>query len=493
MGTLLLALAAACSEAPVDRTWHEERGYRWQLLLRARGGDPGLHELTAPETGLDHANTVSDAHALANRNLLIGAGVALGDIDGDGLPDVFLASLEKPPALYHNDGNFHFTNITASSGIDTALMGTMAAAFADVNGDGRLDLVVGTLGGAIKLWIGDGRGHFADSTSVSGLTGGYAATGLTFADVDGDGDVDLYVATYKVRNNLDVYPLERIAFDKVVQKVNGKYEVRPEWAKEYRIEDRPDLGGVIRSQRADPDLFFLNDGKGHFTRTPISGARFVDENGKPLTQEPDYFTLAARFYDVNGDGAPDLYVCNDFEDPDPFWINDGKGNFHLLPGPAMRENSNTCMSVDFGDINRDGHVDMFSADMMSRTLAERQRQIPTNRPMPKPIGLHSDQQQWMSNMLQLARGDGTGANIATYAGADASAWTWGSASLDVDLVGYEHLGVVNGYRWDIRNADGSESIRSAGPPVPYTGRQGEFPRRDAHRVAFHNERNLTFP
>ncbi|HEX7021075.1 MAG TPA: VCBS repeat-containing protein, partial [Gemmatimonadaceae bacterium] len=262
--------------------------------------------------------------------------------------------------------------------------------------------------------------------------------------------------------------------------------------KEYRVEDRPDLGGVIRSQRADPDFFLVNDGKGHFTRTPISGARFVDENGKPLAQDPDYFTLAARFYDVNGDGAPDLYVCNDFEDPDQFWINDGKGNFRLLPGTSMRESSNTCMSVDFGDVNRDGHVDFFTADMMSRTLEERQQQFPTNSPMPKPIGLANDRQQWMSNMLQLARGDATWANIASFAGLEASDWTWGSAFVDVDLDGYEDLLVVNGHRWDIRNADVVERIKSAMPPVPYNREQGEFPRLDAHSVAFHNNHDLTF-
>ena len=496
-GTLLLALAvslaAACSEtAPVDRTWHAERGFRWQLLQRPRGGGPGLHELTASKTGLDHANVVDDEHALANRNLLIGAGIAVGDVDGDGLPDVFLTSLERPAALYHNDGHFKFTDITASSGIDTRGLATMSAAFADVNGDGNLDLVVGTLGGPIKLWIGDGHGHFSDSTSVSGIPGGYAATGLTFADVNGDGHLDLYVATYKPRNLLDVYPPNEISFDKIVQKVNGTYQVRPEWQREYRVEDRPDLGGVIRSQRADPDLFLINDGKGHFTPTPIAGARFVDENGKPLAQDPDYFTLAARFYDVNGDGAPDLYVCNDFDDPDQFWINDGKGNFRLLPGWAMRETSNTCMSVDFGDVNRDGHVDLFTADMMSRTLAERQQEYPTNTPMPKPIGLASDRQQWMSNMLQLARGDGTWANVASFAGVDASEWTWGSAFLDVDLDGYEDLITVNGHRWDIRNADVVDRIRNGVARVPFDREQGEFPRLAAHSVAFRNQRNLTF-
>lgn len=490
---LLVLGAAACSEAPpVDRAWHQGHGFRWQLLQHPRGGAPGLHELTASMTALDHANMVDDEHALANRNLLIGAGVAVGDVDDDGLPDVFLASLERPAALYHNEGNFKFADVTANSGIDTRGIATLSAAFADVNGDGHLDLVVGSLGGPIKLWIGDGRGHFSDSSAVSGIPGGYAATGLTLADVNGDGHLDLYVATYKTRNLLDVYAPSQISFDRVVQKVNGMYVVRPEWQKEYRVEDRPDLGGVIRSQRADPDLFLINDGKAHFSRTPISGPRFVDENGRPLAQDPDYFTLAARFYDVNGDGAPDLYVCNDFDDPDQFWINDGNGNFRLLPGTAMRETSNTCMSVDFGDVNRDGHVDLFTADMMSRTLEERQQEFPTNSPMPKPIGVQSDRQQWMSNMLQLSRGDGTWANIAAFAGVEASEWTWGSALLDVDLDGYEDLIVVNGHRWDIRNADVVERIRSGVPRIPWNREQAEFPRLAAHSVVFHNRHDLTF-
>ncbi len=446
--------------------------------------------LTASRTGLTHENTVDDAHAMANRNLLIGAGVALGDIDGDGLPDIFLASVERPGALYHNDGGMHFTDVTAASGIDTRGLATTCAVFADVDGDGNLDLIVGTLGGPIKLWKGDGKGHFTDATATSGLIGGYAATALTLADVDGNGTLDLYVGTYKVRNALDAYSPRERAFNEVVKKVDGKFVVADRWQSEYRIEDRPDLGGVMRSQRADPDLFFLNDGHGHFTHVPIAGPRFVDENGKPLAHEPDFFTLAARFYDVNGDGAPDLYVCNDFEDPDQFWINDGKGNFHLVDWLAVRQTSNTCMSVDFGDVNRDGYVDFFTADMLSPTLAERQRQTPTNSPAPKAVGLSNDRPQWMRNSLQLGRGNGTWAQIADYAGVAAADWTWGSAFLDVDLDGFEDLIVANGHRWDIRDADTFERIRTAG--VPWNREQGEFPRLDARSMAFRNGGDLTF-
>jgi enediyne biosynthesis protein E4 len=497
LGAIPIAIAITIVSAlgcgrPVDTSWHQEHGYRWHELPVPRRGHAGFTRLTSARTGLTHANVVDDAHAVLNRNLLLGAGVAIGDVDGDGLPDVFLPSLERPAALYHNDGGMHFTDITASSGIDTRDLQTTSAVLADLDGDGNLDLIVGTFGGPLKLWLGDGKGHFRDATAASGLVGGYAATTITVADVDGDGDLDVYVGTYKLRNALDAYPPSERSFDQVVRKVGSKYEVVDKWKKEYRVEDRPDLGGVMRSQRAEPDLFFLNDGHGHFTRVPITGPRFFDEAGKPLTQEPDYFTLAARFYDVNGDGAPDLYVCNDFEDPDEFWLNDGKGNFRLVPWHAVRQTSNTCMSVDFADVNRDGYVDFFTADMMSPTLAARQRQVPTHSPQPKPVGLVNDRPQWMKNALQVNRGDGTWAQVADFANLAASDWTWGSAFVDVDLDGYEDLIVANGHRWDVRDADTYERIGSSSPRVPWNLEQKEFPRLATPNMVFRNGGDLAF-
>ena len=183
-GRCFFASLVAITASPVDARdrrrwtsrWHQEAGYRWRALDFTSGTHTGFTRLSARATGITHRNDVDDEHAMANRNLLIGAGAALGDIDGDGRPDVFLASVEQPAALYHNDGGFHFTDVTATSGIDTRGLATTGAAFADVDGDGDLDLLCGTLGGPLKLWLNDGKGHFTDATATSGLTGGYAAT-----------------------------------------------------------------------------------------------------------------------------------------------------------------------------------------------------------------------------------------------------------------------------------------------------------------------------
>ena len=492
-------LTMACGEhTPTVGAWEQGEGYRWRALdvgdaaPSTRDATAGFTALTPARTGIVHEYVLDVTRALTNRDLLIGAGVAAGDVDGDGYPDLFAASVSGRATLYRNRGGFRFEDVTESSGlrIDSLSVG---ATFADVDGDGDLDLVVGTRGGSVMLWQNDGTGRFTDATATSGLVGGYGATTLTMADVDRDGDLDLYVATYKTRNALDVHPPQARAFDQVVTKrPDGRYAVKPEWAADYRIEDRPDLGGIVRSQRADPDLFFLNDGTGRFMRTPIQGPRFRDEAGRPLTQEPDFFTLAARFYDVNGDGAPDLYVCNDFEDPDQFWLNDGAGNFRLAPREALAATSNTCMSVDFGDVDRDGTVDLFTADMLAPTLAAQQRQIPTHTPLPKPLGMEGNRPQWMRNMLHVGRGDGTWASLGDFAGVAATDWTWGSAFLDIDLDGFEDLITLNGHHWDARDADTFDRIRDAFPRVPWNEEQREFPRLAIPNITFRNRGDLTF-
>jgi len=252
------------------------------------------------------------------------------------------------------------------------------------------------------------------------------------------------------------------------------------------------LGAVVRVQRAEPDWFYLNDGKGKFTHVPFTSGRFLDESGKPLTEDPDRFGLSARFFDANGDGYPDLYVCNDFEDPDQFWINDGTGNFRSAPRLALRESSNSSMAMDFSDIDRDGNTDFFVADMRSRDSRRLKTQSPTHTPLPKQIGIMDDRPQMQRNTMFLNRGDGTYAEIASEAGIDASEWSWSSLFLDVDLDGYEDLLIGTGHLWDVMDSDTWDRIKASATGEKWHDEFKQFPKLSLKNVAFHNNRDLTF-
>src|SRR4030095_6009420 len=145
------------------------------------------------------------------------------------------------------------------------------------------------------------------------------------------------------------------------------------------------------------------------------------------------FSLAARFADVDQDGDPDLYIANDFEDPDEFWLNDGQGHFRLAPRTAIRTASNSTMAVDFADVNGDGLLDMLQVDMLSRDSRRLRTQIPTHTALPKMPGVIEDRPQMQRNTLFLTRGDGSLAQIAELAGVTASGWSWSALFADIDL------------------------------------------------------------
>src|SRR5262249_7797879 len=135
----------------------------------------------------------------------------------------------------------------------------------------------------------------------------------------------------------------------------------------------------------EPDQLLLNDGRGHFTPASWTDGTFLDEDGKKLTAPPLDWGLTAAFRDLNGDGAPDLYVCNDYWTPDRIWLNAGQGHFRAISRWAIRQTSSSSMGVDFADIDRDGHVDFLVTDMLSRDPHLRKRQNPARWPIPEPI------------------------------------------------------------------------------------------------------------
>ncbi|HRZ37174.1 MAG TPA: VCBS repeat-containing protein, partial [Candidatus Paceibacterota bacterium] len=380
--------------------WQDVAGYRVRPVVQPPGKRPGFTLLTPAQSGLNFTNVLTPGRAAENQIRLNGSGVALGDADGDGWCDIYLCGLENENALYRNLGNGRFTNITASAGVGCGGQYSSGAVFADVDGDGDLDLLVNGVGTGTRLFLNGGGAVFTEAAEA-GLVRTYGATTAALADTDGDGDLDLYVANYRTTT------VRSTGF--VVLNVGGRRMIRPQ--DRERLELTPE-GRVL--EHGEPHFFYRNDGGGRFSIVPWTDGSFVDEDGRPLAGAPRDWGLSAMFRDLNGDGAPDLYVCNDFHSNDKIWINDGRGRFRLIDRLAIRNSATFSMAADFADVNRDGHDDILVSDMMSRQHGRRLMQDAGMDPYSVRLGVFDDRQQFDRTVLQLNRGDGTYAEMAYY-------------------------------------------------------------------------------
>jgi hypothetical protein len=457
-------------------------------------GHPGFTLLSPEATGLNFTNQLDEALGASNRVFYNGSGVAVGDFDNDGLPDIFLCSLSGRNALYKNLGNWRFKDVTAEAGLGGLLPLSRGAVFADINGDGFLDLLISVTGRGVLCFLNDGHGRFTDVTAAAGTSGKYGSTTMALADIDGNGTLDLYIANYRTDDIRD----------------HGRVTMT-------MVHGRPVLAGadtnrflLVNGQLVEcgePDQLLLNDGAGHFKPVSWTDGTFLDEEGHKLAEAPLDWGLCASFRDVNNDMAPDLYVCNDYWTPDRFWMNDGHGHFRAAEKTALRKTSASSMGVDFADIDRDGYVDFFVVDMMSRTPALRKRQGFAQVPVATPVGVIDDRPQVMRNTLFLNRQDGTFAEIAFYANVAASDWSWSPLFMDVDLDGYEDLLIGAGHFRDVQDYDAENKIRAL--QHSWNGFKNEselqksfarelmehnrlYPRLDLPIVAFRNQGDCTF-
>ena len=478
---LLPGIAALLLHAVAGaQTWQEGPSYRCIPLKVPATGHAGFTLMDPRQTGIDFTNTLSDQNAAQNQIRLNGSGVALGDVDGDGLCDIFVCSLEGHVALYKNLGGWRFTNITAAAGLDFPGNYSTGATFADVDGNGTLDLLINGIGTGTRLFLNDGHGHFTEAKD-SGLAHEYGAMTCALADIDGKGPLDLYVANYRTTT------IRTTGFS--LLNMNGRRMIRPQ--DRGRLELTPQ-GRVL--EHGEPHLLYRNDGHGHFTPLSWTGGTFLDEEGRPLKEAPHDWGLTAAFRDLNGDGVPDLYVCNDFHSPDRIWINDGQGHFRAIPHLAIRHTPTFSMAVDFADVDRDGRDDILVSDMMSRDHGRRLMQIAAMQPYTIRPGEFADRPQVDRTALQWNRGDGTYAEIAAYAGLDNCEWNWSIIFLDVDLDGFEDVLASTGHMFDTQDSDAQARIAANGPYPPSKVPQKLLmlpPLRQA-KLAFRNRGDLTF-
>jgi enediyne biosynthesis protein E4 len=477
--------------------WQQENGYSWISLAVPTGGKTGFKLLPPGETGINFTNTLDLRAGEANRVLFNGSGVAVGDFNGDGLPDLYFCSLNGHNALYQNLGGMRFKDVTQQSGIVCSNQFCRGAVFADINGDGLVDLLVATTGNGVLCFLNEGHGKFSDATAAAGTATRYGSVTLALADVDGNGTLDLYVANNRTDDIRDKGEVD-------LQMVNGKLTVPPS------LRDRLVVVNGKVFEYGEPDILYLNDGRGHFSGVSWTNGAFLDEDGKALTGRPLDWGLTASFRDINGDGYPDLYVCNDYWTPDRIWLNDGHGHFRAAQKSAFRETSASSMGIDFADLNRSGNLDIFVVDMLSRSQQLRKRQSFAQTPVASPVGAIDNRPQVMRNTLLQNRGDGTFAEIANYAGLAASDWSWSPLFLDVDLDGYEDVLIAAGHTKDVQDLDAQGQIRArrqlrnkisqiADPKAREEAFiQGKiensrlYPALDQPIVAFHNLKNYQF-
>src|SRR5579859_5433390 len=394
---------------------------------KPQAGGPPLFELMQ-HTGIDFNNVVEDGrldNSFLFRNFYNGGGVAIGDINNDGLPDIFLTSNMGENKLYLNKGNFQFEDITAKAGFRQDSMWSTGVVFVDINNDGWLDIYVCNSGHMSdgnrrnKLYINNHNNTFTDSAAQYGLAISAYTTQVTFFDYDGDGDLDCFMI-----NNSPI----------PVNTLNNANR-----------RDLPDSAWpVARMLKGGGDHLFRND-NGHFTEV----TKQAGIHGSLIS-----FGLGAMVTDINNDGLPDIYVSNDSYERDYLYINQGNGTFRDELDTCMGHVSMSSMGVDMADINNDGYPDLFTTDM----LPGDDYRLKTTGSFDN-INLFNSKlesgfyYQYVKNCLQLNNRHGRFLDIANFSGVSATDWSWGALLFDADNDGYNDIYVCNGVNRDVTDLD----------------------------------------
>lgn len=385
--------------------------------------------LPSSQTGVDFANNVpvyEQMNVLISQYHYNGGGVALGDINNDGLADIFFVQNFGPDKLYLNKGNFKFEDITESAGVAGTMSWETGVSMVDINQDGWLDIYVSRSGLAPRtsndnlLYINNGDMTFSSKAFEFGLLDFSHSTQAAFFDYDKDGDLDMYLLNHNIERVRDYTFTETTGF-------------------------RDDEVG---------DILFRND-----------NGKFVDvsEEAGIIGKEISY-GLGIMIGDLNKDSWPDIYVCNDFAERDYLYFNNGDGTFTEKLKSTIDHIPYFSMGGDFGDINNDGWLDIMTLDMTAQDNFGKKANMNDMNPgkfhFLTDVGMHY---QYMVNCLQLNRGpvpphdsekrDITFSDIGMLAGVGYTDWSWAPLFADFDHDGWQDLFISNGYRVDISNKD----------------------------------------
>ena len=431
--------------------------------------------MPSEETGVHFVNDVentADFNILLYRNFYNGGGVAIGDINNDGLADVYFTRNQGPNQLFLNKGDFHFEDITASSNAGGTKAWSTGVVMVDINNDGWLDLYVCNAGYVKgddqenELFINNHDLTFTESAAAYGLNENGYTTHAAFFDYDLDGDLDAYIL------NNSFIPVNTLNYQ-------NKRDLR---AKDWPVEEFLKGGG---------DKLLRND-QGHFVDVSEDAHIFGSLIG---------FGLGVTVGDINGDQYPDIYVSNDFFERDYLYINQRDGTFKEDIEKWMKHLSLSSMGADMADVNNDGYPEVFVTEMLpdddyrmkTTTLFENYStfQLKQSRDF---------YNQFMQNTLQLNNGDSSFSEIAYFSGVAASDWSWGALLFDMDNDGYRDIYVCNGILQDVTDQDfrdffANEVIQR----MVLTGEKKDIdeiltkmPSKPQLNKVFHNQGNLTF-
>ena len=379
----------------------------------------GGFELLAPEqTGIDFNNTMTESKAFNHyfySQMYVGSGVAIGDINNDGLADVYFGGNQVSDRLYLNKGSFKFDDITKKSKAAVNSGWTWGVTMADINADGYLDIYVSRNGNSLnledrrnQLYINNQDLTFTESALKYGLADVGFSTQAVFFDMDNDGDLDMYQVNQPA--------------DKKVLLIN-------------RVEEK--------DYKFFRDRIYRND-----------NGIFRDVSDSVGISRDIAYGLSVNATDFNNDGWMDLYVANDYSEPDFMYYNNGDGTFKNVINEQLQHITQLSMGSDTGDVNNDGLIDLITTDMTpedhyrSKTnMGSMSTQAFNNM---VEAGAHH---QYMANALQVNTGKGSFSDVANMAGISNTDWSWASLLVDLDNDGLKDIIVSNGIKKDVDNND----------------------------------------